>query len=226
MKTKSILCYGDSNTWGYIPGKFDLQKQYLERYSRDIRWTGRLQKILGNQYYIIEEGLNGRTTNVDSLDPPDRNGKRYLPPCLYSHAPLDLVVLMLGGNDLKRIYNRTTEEIVNGVAELIQIIQSSKYGADMQSSPQILLIGYPVLRSDNAGAIFGDAHMFENGVKRSQAFDLYLSELAKKMSCYYFNMAPFIEFSDIDGLHFDETAHKIFADKIAPEIVRIFSNSR
>jgi len=79
--TKSILCYGDSNTWGYVAGKFNLQTQYMERYPRDIRWTGRLQKLLGDQYYVIEEGLNGRSTNVDSDIPPDRNGKNYLLPC-------------------------------------------------------------------------------------------------------------------------------------------------
>ena len=218
---KSILCYGDSNTWGYIPGKFNLQTQYMERYPRDVRWTGRLQKILDDQYYVIEEGLNGRTTNLDSIDPPNRNGKTYLPPCLYTHSPLDLVVLMLGGNDLKKTYNRTVDDIVNGISELIQIIQSSKYGCDMQSSPQILLIGYPELTNENAGAIFGDAHMFENGVKRSKEFDSHFSMISKKTGCHYFNMAPHIQFSDIDGLHFDAEAHAIFAEKIAPEIIKI-----
>lgn len=219
--TKSILCYGDSNTWGYVPGKFDLETQYVERYPRDVRWTGRLQKILGPQYYVIEEGLNGRTTNVDSLDPPDRNGKRYLPPCLYSQAPLDLVVLMLGGNDLKKVYNRSVDDIANGLCELIHIIKSSKFGPDMQSSPEVLLIGYPQLTSEHAGAIFGDDHMFQDGVKISKEFDGRFLEIAKKTGCHYFNMAPYIRFSDIDGVHFDEEAHEIFADKLAPEVVKI-----
>ncbi len=96
-----------------------------------------------DHFYVIEEGLNGRTTNVDFPIPPDRNGKNYLAPCLYTHSPLDLVITMLGGNDLKNIFHRTAEDIVTGAAELIQIIQSTKYGHDMQSPPEILLIGYP-----------------------------------------------------------------------------------
>jgi lysophospholipase L1-like esterase len=91
---KTILCYGDSNTWGYIPGTG-------ERYASHVRWPGVLQNALGNGYVIIEEGLCGRTTVWDDPIEEYRSGKEYLIPCLKSHAPLDLVVLMLGSNDLK-----------------------------------------------------------------------------------------------------------------------------
>ncbi len=111
---KNILCYGDSNTWGYIAGKFDMTTMYMERYPRTIRWTGRLQKLLGDDFYVIEEGLNGRTTNLEGIDPPDRNGKTYLLPCLYTHSPLDLVVLMLGCNDLKNVYGRSCSARITG----------------------------------------------------------------------------------------------------------------
>lgn len=221
--TKTILCYGDSNTWGYVAGKFNLQTQYMERYRRDIRWTGRLQKVLGDNYYVIEEGLNGRTTNVDSNVPPDRNGKRYLAPCLYSHSPIDLVVMMLGGNDLKNIFNRSAVDIVAGLQELISIIQETKYGSDMQSPPKILLIGYPVLENEIAGVFYGDPDMFKDGIKRSKEFDPLVSELAEKTGCHYFNMAPFVSFSEIDGIHLDEAGHKIFAEKIVPEIKKLFN---
>jgi lysophospholipase L1-like esterase len=86
---KTILCYGDSNTWGYAPGTG-------KRYLRHERWTGVLQQLLGSNAVVIEEGLNGRTTTLDDPTKPFRNGKDYLIPCLDSHAPLDLVVLMLG----------------------------------------------------------------------------------------------------------------------------------
>ena len=128
---------------------------------------------------------------------------------------------MLGGNDLKNIFNRTTAEITAGLQELIEIIQTTKYGHDMQSPPKILLIGYPVLSSEIAGASFGDPDMFRDGVKRSKEFDAHFSALAKKMHCYYFNMAPFVNFSNVDGIHFDEEGHRIFAEKISPEIVKI-----
>ena len=111
MKERNILCYGDSNTWGFVPIIFDYETNYMARYSFDKRWTGILQKELGNNYRIIEEGLNGRTTNIDYPDVKGRSGTSYLNPCLYSHAPLDLVIIQLGVNDLKTIFNRTIEDI-------------------------------------------------------------------------------------------------------------------
>ena len=50
-----ILCYGDSNTWGYIP-------LTEKRYPPEVRWTGRLQRLLGPDYQVLEDGLSGRTT--------------------------------------------------------------------------------------------------------------------------------------------------------------------
>src|SRR5476651_2205463 len=95
----TVLCYGDSNTWGQKPDKSG-------RYPADIRWTGRLQQLLGNGYYIIEEGLGSRTTDLDYDKKSGRNGKIYLIPCLESHNPIDVVVLMLGTNDLKIEFDR------------------------------------------------------------------------------------------------------------------------
>ena len=101
---KTILCYGDSNTYGYNPANG-------LRYPKSVRWTGRLQELLGNNYMIIEEGCNGRTTIFD--DPIDgwKNGLNYLKPCLNSHKPVDIVILMLGSNDLKQTFHASAEEI-------------------------------------------------------------------------------------------------------------------
>lgn len=220
---KTILCYGDSNTWGYVPGKFDLATMCMERYPRHMRWTGRLQKLLGEHYYVIEEGLNGRTTNLDSPIPPDRNGKTYLIPCLYTHAPLDLVILMLGANDLKNIFNRSTQDIAEGLAELICMIQSTQYGSDMQSSPKILLVGYPALSTEEAGIAYGDKDLFKDGTARSLQFDRYFSEVAERYGCYYFNAAPHVQLSKVDGLHLDEEGHKTLACLLAREIKNIFN---
>ena len=96
----TVLCYGDSNTYGYIP-------ETGMRYPRDIRYPGRLQLLLGEDYAVIEEGCNGRTTIHD--DPIDgwKNGLDYLKPCLNSHKPVDIVILMLGSNDLKETFHLT-----------------------------------------------------------------------------------------------------------------------
>lgn len=134
---KTILCYGDSNTWGWNPDTG-------LRYPRDIRWPGRLQIELGPTYYVIEEGLNGRTTVWDDPIEEHKNGKTYLYPCLESHKPLDLVVLMLGTNDLKTRFWLSTLDIVSGIARLVEIIQSSRSGVQ-ETSPKILLLAPPLV---------------------------------------------------------------------------------
>jgi len=87
---KVVLCYGDSNVYGQMPGS-------LERYPSDVRWTGLLQNLLKSEYCIVEEGLGGRTTDLDNPNPdvPSRNGLDYYKPCLDGHLPVDIVVIML-----------------------------------------------------------------------------------------------------------------------------------
>lgn len=214
---KTILCYGDSNTWGFIPGSVTADSLYIGRYSRDIRWTGQLQRNLGNKYHIIEEGLNARTTNLDYSDFIGRNGKTYLYPCVYSHAPVDLIVLMLGANDLKSFFNRSASDIAMGMEELIQVIQSTSYGADMLTPPKILLIGYPIPSHENAYN-----GLFKNCISRAKELISLYKELAARYNCYFLN-AEKITPNEIDGLHFDEKNHKEFALMIAEKIKEIFS---
>ena len=96
---KTIMCYGDSNTWGCIPLA---GPQPPRRYGPAQRWPGVLRRELGDGYWIVEEGLNGRTTVWDDPLEPFRSGKELLAPCLMTHEPIDLVIVMLGTNDLKR----------------------------------------------------------------------------------------------------------------------------
>src|SRR3989344_4846020 len=117
LKAKKILCYGDSNTWGAKPITFS------QRYPVDTRWTGLLQKMLGENYWVIEEGLNGRTTSIDDTKREGRNGKTYLRPCLESHNPLDIVIIMLGTNDFKTRFNHTVAQAAQGVGELVKIVK-------------------------------------------------------------------------------------------------------
>ena len=98
---KTIVCYGDSNTYGYNP-------ENGFRYEYEERWTTILQKELKDSAIVIPEGLNGRTTSFEDELRPGRNGATYLDPCLHSHGPIDLVVLMLGTNDLKDPFSGNT----------------------------------------------------------------------------------------------------------------------
>ena len=107
---KNILCYGDSNTWGFIPGSG-------KRYTEDIRWTGLLQRGLGHGYQVIEAGVNGRTTSFDDPFCNYLNGWKSLPYSLLSAKPVDLLIISLGTNDLKftdaRGSSKGIEAIIN-----------------------------------------------------------------------------------------------------------------
>ena len=130
-----VLCYGDSNTWGYIPG--------LEaRYPVNLRWTGILQQMLGANFWIIEEGLNGRTTNIDDPDSPGKNGLAYLLPCLKTHNPIDIIILMLGTNDTKHKFKRSISDISEGMAALLDEIKQTAWSSQW-SMPQVLLLSPP-----------------------------------------------------------------------------------
>jgi lysophospholipase L1-like esterase len=221
MSQINILCYGDSNTWGYVPQADHASSKM--RYPRNIRRPGVLQALLAEKYFVIEEGLNSRTTNLEHTLPPDRNGKTYLSPCLYSHAPIDLVILALGGNDTKTYFNRSAEEIKDGLAELVNIIQSSPYGNDMVHSPQILIttcvipLHYIEDVQDENGMKF-----MKGAVKKSQELVGLYALLAKEMACHYLDLSADVIPSKIDGVHYDEAAHKKCAELISKKIIEIF----
>ena len=122
MEPLQILCFGDSNTWGYAPVSAD-------RYPADVRWTGVMAHLLGDRFHVTEEGQNGRTTVWDDpLEGGHKNGLVYLTACLESHHPIDLVILMLGTNDLKARFSLTALDISLGAERLVQTIQKSVWG--------------------------------------------------------------------------------------------------
>ncbi len=221
MSQKTVLCYGDSNTWGYVPSAdYNLPKQ---RYARYERWPGVLQELLGDNYYVIEEGLNSRTTNIDHVSPPDRNGKTYLLPCLYSHAPLDLVILALGGNDTKTYFNRSAMDITQGLAELVDMIQASDYGADLQTPPKILIttsaISLPFTEdfTDENGVKF-----LAGSIKKEEALITLFADLAKEKNCEYLDLSS-IKPSAIDGVHYDKNGHRQCAEILTEKIRAIIA---
>ena len=115
---KTILCYGDSNTFGYIP-------ETGMRYPKNIRWPGHLQEVLdAESFSVIEEGCNGRTTIDDDPVEGWKNGLDYLKPCLNSHRPVDIVILMLGTNDLKEVFHKTASQIAHDTGILVDTIQT------------------------------------------------------------------------------------------------------
>jgi lysophospholipase L1-like esterase len=223
IEMKSILCYGDSNTWGFVPGSFGIRK----RYDRNTRWTGRLQQLLDPaQFYVIEEGLNSRTTNLNYAD--GRKGFRgteFLSAILCTHAPLDLVIIMLGINDFKKEFNnRTSQQITEGIKEHIEIVRSTNYGSNMQESPPILIVSTPIPVDTSCKDV---TDMFEGAKERAQHLAHDLKSLVDQYdkNVYFVDAAPHVQSSPVDGIHFDEKAHEQFALLMDRTIRNIFNLS-
>ena len=121
---KRIMCFGDSNTWAFKPGSFDPKTTLGKRYNENERWTYLLSKALPN-WVVIEEGLNGRTTMFDDLKAgkPYRNGLAHLPMCLETHYPLDLVLFMLGSNDLRACSRSIIDAMISAYKNLRRILK-------------------------------------------------------------------------------------------------------
>ena len=203
---KTILCYGDSNTYGYIP-------ETGMRYERDVRWTGRLQKLLGSDYVVIEEGCNGRTTVRD--DPLDgwKNGLDYLKPCLNSHKPVDIVILMLGSNDLKETFHVSASEIAQGAGMLVDVIK--EFTALKQGFvPKIILVSPPQIGDKIADSPFYGA-FYERAIEESKHFAEFYSKVAKDKDCIFIDAAEYIYPSEFDSLHLTKESHKILAEKFS-----------
>lgn len=191
---KTILCYGDSNTWGYDPVT-------QGRFPRDVRWPGVLRQTLGPDYLVIEEGLNGRTTVWDDPIEGHKNGKTYLVPCLETHKPLDLVIIMLGTNDLKMRFSVPAYDIAKGAGVLVEIVQKSETGPDGRA-PQVLLMAPPPLAK-----LTGFAEMFAGAPPKARQFAAQYRRVAEARGCHFFDTGTVITSSDLDGIHFEAEEH-------------------
>lgn len=205
-----ILCFGDSNTWGQKPDK-------TGRQPANVRWTGRLQDLLGSDYSIIEEGLGGRTTDLDYVK-PGRNGKDYLIPCLVSHTPLDVVVLMLGINDLKTQYNRGAEDIARAINGLVGDIR--EYSHDKQGNPPKIVLVSPILINSDAPrfAEFYTGIYDERAAQESHKLAAAISQLAIETGCDFVDAAIVAKAGE-DGIHFSDDSHEHLAKLLQTAII-------
>ena len=206
---KNILCFGDSNTWGYNPFTHD-------RYDYQDRWTGIVQNLLGNEYRIIEEGLNGRTTVWPDPIEGYKSGREYLIPCMETHKPLDLVVIMLGTNDLKKRFSLSAFDIAAGVSCLVDEAGKSRCGKN-GSAPQVLLIS-PIVVGDLTDSWLSDMFGGENASAVSRRFAEQYSRIAESYGCHFFDAALFAEPSPSDGIHLDREGHKKMGESVAEKV--------
>lgn len=200
---KHILCYGDSNTWGFDP---------LTQNRLNHRWTRVLSQALGADYEIIEEGLCGRITIWDDELDASKNGRAYLTPCLESHRPLDLVIIMLGTNDLKAKFKLTAEEIARGAGELISMVQGSWVGPDGKG-PVVLLLAPP-----KTTTLTEYAAEFEGAEQVSAQFGECFRQVAAELACPYLDTSTIIASSLLDGIHLEAGEHRKLGLAVAERV--------
>ena len=204
------MCYGDSLTWGYNPKTRD-------RYPFQRRWPGVLQKSLEGKIRVIEEALNGRTTIWDDPFLPGRNGRSMLGPLLISHTPIDLVIIMLGSNDIQPFHKVLAKEAGRGCGALVDIVQKSGSGPG-STSPRVLLIAPPPFGS--ISEMMKPA--FEGSEEESRKLGQYYSLTAKKYGCYYLDSSQCSESSKLDGIHLDEQEQDRLGLEVKKMIESIF----
>ena len=223
MDTYEIMCYGDSNTWGTVAKKHK-DDPHL-RYGREIRWPAVLQRLLGSGYAVQEEGLGGRTT-MYTANPamPFKNGMHMLEGCLKTHCPLDLIILMLGTNDLHLPKPLPEDQLCAGIMEMIHLIQAHpEYGREEIRVPEILLIAPPFItpsapdaRTEVYPQFFG-----EYGERLSRQFPQVYRAVAEKYGCHFLNAQDFTRPDPNDGVHLDAVSHRRLAVAVRDKVLEI-----
>lgn len=204
-----ILCFGDSLTYG---------SDHINNTRLDVtkRWTGVLQKMLGDKYEIIEEGLGGRTTELDDPNREGRNGLLYFKAAVASHIPLDLVVILIGTNDLKKKFDRTPQQIASSFVKYKEAIKVAcdKWGFKY---PKVLLVAPPLVREDKTPKDWGFTGAGEKSMKLAQEY----KTVADKLGFEFTNLAPIVKPSDFDGTHIEDEGNAKIADAIYNKLIQI-----
>lgn len=225
---RRILVYGDSNSWGY-EARGDGGP--TRRFPADRRWTGILQRELGSGYVVIEDGLNLRTTDLDGEDwpgsvmrPDTVNGAKHLPASIAANMPLDLVVIMLGTNDLQARYRRTPRQIADAAVSLARKVQVSSGGiGTAYPAPKVLIVSpaqvstIPIEEWNNRYAGSRD---------KSVAFATAFKEAAAAAHIPEFDAAAAIGGSahGVDGIHLSKSDHRKLAAGILPAIRQVLGS--
>jgi lysophospholipase L1-like esterase len=210
---RSVLCYGDSNTWGAAT-----VARPDDRYAADERWPGVLRANLGADWLVFEEGLGGRTTVSD--DPvefnPDKNGARFLPVALHTHKPLDVVAIMLGTNDLKARFNKSPWEIAQGVGVLIQLVRASACGLN-GGTPEILVVCPPIILDH----LPMHADLFAGAPAKSRGMAKAYKAIADEHKVHFLDAGSVAKSSAFDGFHLDPDAHAAIGKAVAGTIRKL-----
>ena len=196
---KKILCYGDSNTFGFVP-------EDGSRFDADARWTGVLQKILGRDYLIIEEDACDRTGFVHNPKGDLYSAQNHFPVLMSKNMDIDILILAIGSNDMQFQYNIDFSTVEKGLENLIK---TAKIKTD-----NIILI--PPVILDNNVLNGGFSFQFDKtSIKKSQKVGDIYKKIAQIFDCLVFDINEFVRPSNIDGLHYDRKSHSLVAKNLA-----------
>ena len=211
---KRIICFGDSNTWGYNPLDGS-------RYDENTRWPMVLQNLLGDEYQIIEEGQNGRTiAHSDPWEWGCKCGMDYILPMVESHKPFDLLIIMLGSNDLKAKFHLPAGDIAGSLQNMLMKTKSFlQYQCGIQ--PKILIVSPPYLGENLATSPFAPFFDVDTVIENSKRLAYWYELVAKQFDCEFLDAAAICKAGEADSLHLMEEGHKDLAEGIYRKIREI-----
>lgn len=212
---KSVLCFGDSNTWGSatVP-------RPDERYGPEERWPGVMRRHLGPDWNVIEEGLSGRTTvHSDPIEGLWLAGSTYLIPCLKTHKPLDAVVIMLGTNDLKMRFSLPAGDMAAGVGVLLEMVGTAEAGRGWGVPKMLVVCPAPIL--DHHGTRPDMDDMFRGGHAKSLKLAPLYEAVAALHGAAFLDAGELVESSEHDGIHLDPQAHAVLGRAIGDAVLRL-----
>ncbi len=212
---KSVVCFGDSITWGAIPGSD-------ARHDFEVRWPNALASALEGKARVVENGVNGRTTVHEDPFSPHRNGSLHLPGLLDAHSPFDLLIMMLGTNDLNYCYGGRAFEAMLGMDRLVEIVQHHTYPRSA-SAPEILVVAPPLL-SEPASEPDYEFYFAASITESAQLGSIY-KRISDERGCHFFDSASAVRASEIDGCHLDAENTRALGTALAPKVRNILGLS-
>lgn len=208
MDERRIVCFGDSNTWGYNP-------ESGSRYSDDIRWTKLLEKKLGGDYRIIEEGQNGRTiANPDPWEWGTKCGMDQILPILESHMPMEALVIMLGSNDLKSKFGLPAPDIAGSLQNMLKSVRGHLRYYLNNPDLKILIIAPPALGDNFASSPFAEFFDADSVVQKSKDISKWFELVAGQFGCEFLDATSQVTAGDVDSLHLSPEGHAKLAELV------------
>ena len=212
MEKTRILCFGDSLTWGFDPVT-------RTRLPEEVRWPGVLQALLGPGCKVIEEAQSGRTIATEDPAEGEKNGLKYVIPCIESQSPVDLMIVMLGGNDCKRKFSYATIDIAGEMQIFLEKVQAYNRFR-MEDRMKVLLIAPTHVGEEAEDLWLEDLFDFDRARKVSGELAGWYTQLAEMYGCLYLDAAQIVKASAVDGVHLDPDSHETLARAVYEKLVK------